>query len=131
MTYSHPWGASPAIFITQGIFGIKPLKPGFDEFQIKLQPGEIKKAYIRVPTIKGEISISYQLDQNMKFENIDIIVPANTRASVMFPMEYIDEDMVYINDQPVEISSKELYGYLWLDSGEYKIQKEVYEEDLK
>lgn len=67
----------------------------------------------------------------MKFENINIIVPANTKAIVMLPMEYIDENMVYINDQLVEMSSRGQYKCVWLESGEYKIQKEVYEEDTK
>ena len=31
--WNHPWGAAPANMIPRGLFGIRPLKPGFAEFE--------------------------------------------------------------------------------------------------
>lgn len=59
MTLSHPWGASPGCSIVQGMFGITPVKAGFSEFNIKLQPGSIASASVNAPSIRGTIEASY------------------------------------------------------------------------
>lgn len=75
MSKAHAWGASPGIMMVQGMFGIKPTSPGFDTFDVKMQPGGISNASVRVPTLKGEISASYQLDSagNVSGSNISSI----------------------------------------------------------
>ncbi|MFD1124764.1 family 78 glycoside hydrolase catalytic domain [Lentilactobacillus raoultii] len=83
MTFSHPWGSAPITQIVSGMFGIKPLKPGFKEFQIKLQPGTVSRAAIKVPTIKGTILVAYQKTGSKL--SVKVTVPANTHAIVYLP----------------------------------------------
>ncbi len=122
MTYSHPWGASPAALITQGIFGIIPTQPGFDEFQVKLQPGKIKKAAIDVPTNKGEIHVSYSMDKNDQFKRIEIIVPANTNAIVSIPVENIGNQDILLDDRAEKFKEKDNFVYKTLNSGTHVIE---------
>lgn len=83
MTLSHPWGASPACSIAQGMFGIMPTKAGFEEFSIKLQPGEIASAEIKAPTVKGTVSAAYSITGDGI--NVSVGVPVNTMATVYLP----------------------------------------------
>lgn len=122
MTYSHAWGASPACFIVNGIFGIKPIKQGFEEFQIKIQPGKLENAEIKVPTIKGSIEVAYELKQNKMLAKIRIVVPSNTTAYVMLPVDRIEEaDLLWAADLQIkEVTEK--YYCISLTAGEYEIQ---------
>lgn len=54
----HGWSAVPAYFYQAYILGVKPLKPGFELFEVKpLLPG-IDRASGTVPTAYGNISVS-------------------------------------------------------------------------
>ncbi len=53
----HGWSAVPSYFYQAYILGVKPLKPGFELFQVKpLLPG-IDRASGTVPTPHGNISV--------------------------------------------------------------------------
>lgn len=103
MTFSHPWGASPAAFIVQGMFGIEPKEAGFTEFDVKLQPGQVKEASVKVPVIKGDIEVSYLLDQNNLLEKIVIKIPSNTIANVKIPEAYIKGKDLYMKKSRLEM----------------------------
>ncbi|MBQ3869408.1 MAG: hypothetical protein II777_02580 [Clostridia bacterium] len=60
MTFSHPWATAPAYCITAGIFGIKPLSPGFERFSVKFQRKGLRRAGISVPTVRGTVSASFE-----------------------------------------------------------------------
>ncbi len=88
MTYSHPWSSAPANALAYGMFGIKPTKPGFKTFDIKLQPGNLEYAKIKVPTIKGHIEVEYNLNIFTDSETevcVNAKIPVNTTAKVFIP----------------------------------------------
>ena len=125
MTYSHPWGASPACFITNGIFGIKPIKPGFKEFEIKLQPNNnINKMKIKTPTIKGKIEVSYELKNNGTFSEIRVFIPSNTTAYLMLPINRIEDKAILKKQGFVVDEDVDNYYSIPLNAGEYVIQME-------
>ncbi|MCM1257611.1 MAG: family 78 glycoside hydrolase catalytic domain [Roseburia sp.] len=121
MTYSHPWGASPSMLITEGIFGIKPIKPGFEEFQIKLQPGEIRSAYIKTPIIKGTIEVSYLLDESFSFQELQLTVPSNTNSVVYVPKEILKVDEVYVDNNYSHLKENEECFIIELSAGGHVI----------
>ena len=84
MTWSHPWGSTPGSQIVRGMFGIQPLKAGFEEFQVKFQPGDVAEASVKVPTVKGSIRAGYTKGED-SFE-CQVTVPANTTAVVYVPL---------------------------------------------
>lgn len=124
MTYSHPWGASPICFITNGIFGIKPVSPAFEEFQVKLQPKGVESARIKVPTIKGDIQVAYQLDKKGFLSEIKVEVPSNTRAYLMIPQDMVEDEKSLFENMDVEENSEEGYYNIQLTAGKYSIQKD-------
>jgi hypothetical protein len=85
MTFSHPWGAAPASAIAQGMFGIHPLDAAFETFQIKIQPGGVPTASIKMPTVRGAIQAAYAFDSENRM-TATLKIPANTKARVSLPV---------------------------------------------
>ena len=101
MSYSHGgWGSAPANNIARGLFGIQPLAPAFNTFQIKPQPGGLAWAQYKKPTIKGPISVEF-IKEDDRFE-MTVTVPANTRANVYVPRMDKDHAEVTVNDETRE-----------------------------
>ncbi|MGE5458288.1 MAG: amylo-alpha-1,6-glucosidase, partial [Methanococcaceae archaeon] len=55
-TNNHAWAASPCYLLGAYVAGIKPLKPGFAEYQIMPVLGGLTAIAASVPTVKGMIS---------------------------------------------------------------------------
>ena len=97
MTLSHPWGAAPAALMVNGMLGIRPTRPGFREFDICPQIGDLPYVSARIPTAKGEIVVS--LGQNGEAYEAEITVPANTSANVRLPRLPGGSDTLFVNGQ--------------------------------
>lgn len=82
--WSHAWSTAPANLIPRWIMGIQPLEPGFRRFKIKPQPGPLEAAEIRLPTVKGTISVQFR-SHRCKFE-IDFYVPQGAQADLELPV---------------------------------------------
>ncbi|RIJ76506.1 hypothetical protein D1871_11575 [Nakamurella silvestris] len=82
-TYSHPWAASVAFNLPQGMFGIRPTTAGYDTFDIKPQPAKVNWAHVTVPTLKGRIGVAY--DTVGDRVDVGVTVPANSVARVYVP----------------------------------------------
>jgi hypothetical protein len=97
MTFSHPWGSAPASMIVRGMFGIRPTRPGFSKFEVRPQIGDLPYASIRVPTVKGAITVS--LGQNREAYEAEVTVPPNTKATVYLPAVAGGTDTLFVNNQ--------------------------------
>lgn len=120
MSTAHAWGSSPGSMIVQGMFGIRPISPGFENFQIKLQPGGIQNASIKVPTLKGEIAVSYTLDGNGGISG-QIDVPANSTAVFYIPVTG-DSPNLYIDGNAVNVEISDGYLKTILNPGVHSYQ---------
>lgn len=85
MTFSHPWGSAPASMIARGIFGIKPLKPGYRLFQVRFQNDYLKNTHIMVPTMQGNIKCDVKTFEDRKVYTVS--VPMNTQAEIFIPID--------------------------------------------
>lgn len=74
--WNHAWGAVPANTIPRGLWGIKPLEPGFKEVVIKPQMSDLKSSAVTTPTIRGQITCKYQ-QVSPRHQQYDIELPAN------------------------------------------------------
>ncbi|MDR1417133.1 MAG: hypothetical protein LBJ57_06925, partial [Prevotellaceae bacterium] len=86
MTFSHPWGSAPASAIAQGMFGLQPIDPAFETFQVKIQPGGVRSASIKLPTIRGAVEAAYNLNDGENGITAEVKIPANTKAKVSLPV---------------------------------------------
>ena len=84
MSWSHAWSASPAHIIPRKIMGIQPAEPGYGKIIIKPQPGDLKWAKMKLPTIRGNILVDVAQDPGTSF-TVNTTIPANTTARVYLP----------------------------------------------
>lgn len=113
LTYSHPWAASPAFNIPQGMFGINPTTPGYDTFDIKPQPGTISWGHITSPSAKGQIGAAF--DTVDSHTDVGGYVPANSIARVFVPDEVADGAAVIYEDGSL-ITGRATGGYFEADN---------------
>ena len=55
--WNHAWGTPPLNIITRYVLGVKPLKPGFAEYEVKPRKGKLKNVSGVVPTVAGPIAV--------------------------------------------------------------------------
>jgi alpha-L-rhamnosidase len=84
ISWSHAWSASPAHLIPRLIMGIQPAEPGFGKIIVKPQPGNLKWARMKLPTIHGDILTYLRQNEGVSFD-MNVTIPANTTARVYLP----------------------------------------------
>jgi len=120
--WNHVWGAVPGNIIPRKLMGIEPLTPGWATFQIKPQLGSLKHARIKVPTIRGDIKVNCEQDNDRLL--IQAEIPANTVANIILPAGNSDSNYkLYVDGKPVSYKKGGKYIALTkLPSGIYEIK---------
>jgi alpha-L-rhamnosidase len=111
MTYSHPWAASPAYNVPQGMFGIRPTTPGYATFVVRPQPQSVDWASVTMPTLKGRIGAAFHAVGGRT--DVGAFVPGNTTASVYVPAGGATSDVVYVDGRRAQAVRDR--GYLRVD----------------
>jgi alpha-L-rhamnosidase len=101
MTWNHAWGASPTYIITRKLMGIEPLTPAFEKIQIKPQPGNLREATIKSPTIRGPVKVSFVNNSGSSFL-LDFEIPANTSARLAVPLQGKEVFTLTLNGKEVK-----------------------------
>jgi len=71
----HAFATAPVSFFQRSILGVRPLKPGFEEFTLNPEPMGLKNAAGRVPTPAGEIEVAWTRDGEKEELEIELKVP--------------------------------------------------------
>ena len=82
----HAFSASPVYHMSTSVLGVSPLMPGFKQFQLWLQPCDLKQAEGIVATVNGDIEIKWHLQDADII--LDITVPEGTTAHIKEPPGY-------------------------------------------
>lgn len=117
MTLSHPWGATPGLTIVQGIMGIVPLKPGFEEFRIRIQPGELSALSVKTPSARGIIQANYKKEADQRV--VSVSVPMNSKAKIELS-DINTARKITLNGKAISLDNVE--DGLNLASGKYTIE---------
>jgi hypothetical protein len=126
MGWSHAWSASPAHIIPRKLLGIEPGEAGFGKIIIKPQPGNLKHAAMKLPTIRGEILASFKQEYGVSFE-LNISIPTNTTAKVSIPKiaeNYLLTVDGHIVSEPRIESSRIIIDEVASGTHIFKIQKQ-------
>ena len=89
MTWNHAWGTAPANIITRKLMGIEPIEAGFKTFRIKPQPGNLRLAKIKMPTIRGFIECEWK--KEAETFHFNVVIPANSKALIYLPTNKMDK----------------------------------------
>lgn len=82
-TYSHPWAASPAYLLPEGLLGIRPVTAGFRRFAVIPQPGDVLWADGVLPVNSGDITVSWRKGADVV---VDPDVTVDTGGAVPVPL---------------------------------------------
>ncbi|MCW3095228.1 MAG: hypothetical protein JWL77_846 [Chthonomonadaceae bacterium] len=93
--WNHAWGAAPANVIPRLLMGVEPLEPGFRRIRIRPQPGGLKDAKLKLPTIRGSVHVQFAIAPQQV--HLQIEIPANTSAQVWVPRQGIQATSVRVD----------------------------------
>lgn len=105
-TVNHGWSGGGLVVCSQYLCGVAPTKPGFEEFHILPQPGNVTQAQAVVPTEKGNISTAFIQDK-AGFK-MDANIPKGCKALLGVPVRNYRE--IRINGQLVWKKGKYISG---------------------
>lgn len=114
MTWSHPWAASPAYNIPQGMFGIRPTVPGYAEYAVRPQPESVAWAHVTLPTLRGRIGAAFHTVDGRT--DVGVWVPGNSEAAVHVPASGVSDGepgTVYVDGVATPAQGER--GYLRVD----------------
>jgi len=118
--WNHAWGAAPANVIPRKLMGIEPLEPGFRKIRIKPQPGKLKHAEIKHPTIRGDVLVSFDNDPGKSFR-LSVTIPANATADVYLPFRSTSQK-VMLNGENASFVAEGHYAVIKnMGSGSYEL----------
>lgn len=86
LDWNHAWGAVPGNIIVRFVMGIQPMEAGFRKAIIRPYPATLNQAQIVNPTIRGNIRVSFQ-KQNQNDYDFVIELPANMTARFVLPVK--------------------------------------------
>ncbi|MDP9079995.1 MAG: alpha-L-rhamnosidase N-terminal domain-containing protein [Bacteroidota bacterium] len=116
--YSHAWGGSPLLFLSQSILGISPAGPGFRKIKIMPYAGEkITFAKGAVPVGKNtKVKISWRSDANKTYI-YNVVIPKEHSAEYFHPVEFRNWK-ISVNGKKVSYTPQPLL----LNKGNYTVR---------
>ncbi len=99
--WTHAWSTAPVQIIPRKLMGIEPLEPGFGKVLIEPRPGNLAKANVRYPTIRGPISVAFDRGNALDYFHLTVSIPANMTAEVALPLSGKSPGNVTCDGQPV------------------------------
>ena len=80
---NHGWGAWPATTMVSRVAGIRPLRPGYEEFLVDPRPGGLTHIAVRFMTVRGEISVTWK--ETGTQARLLVECPPQTSATIVVP----------------------------------------------
>jgi hypothetical protein len=85
-TINHAWTGGPLTLLSQYVAGIAPTQPGYAEFQVLPELGDLTQVAANVASSKGAISVDIQRGPPFALQ---VVVPPATRATVGVPIDVV------------------------------------------
>ena len=83
LDWNHSWATVPLHIIPRGLFGIRPMTPGFTSFTVNPRLAFLDYAQLEHPTVRGTIKIEVRRTKDEEVE-MKLEVPEGTKASIIF-----------------------------------------------
>lgn len=97
-THNHAWSGGPLINLSANVGGVAPDTPGYDQYHVIPQLGTLNQVSVSVPSIKGDIKVDINRDQEAQTYEMSLVSPENTVARVAVPRFEMENTRVYANN---------------------------------
>ncbi|KAK9799110.1 putative Glycoside hydrolase family 78 protein [Seiridium cardinale] len=96
---AHGWSTGIVPLLSNYVLGVKPVKPGFEEWSVRPNTGDLDWARGVVPTPQGDISVQWTLDGT----GIDLCVdaPPSTHGVIGVPSDGFSSSRIMVNGELV------------------------------
>ena len=84
-SYNHAWSGGPLTLLSQYVAGVRPLSPGYEEFEIVPQLGRLRHVRARIASPRGMIELAFRREQDSLAGTLT--VPPQTTGYVELPYE--------------------------------------------
>jgi alpha-L-rhamnosidase len=81
---AHGWSSGATSAMSRYVLGVRPVAPGYKQWLVKPQPGNLQWAVGTVPTPAGAISVKWGRANSSTFQ-MDVTVPAGTSGCIAIP----------------------------------------------
>ncbi|KAH8202246.1 hypothetical protein TruAng_003623 [Truncatella angustata] len=117
---AHGWSTGIVPLMVNYVLGVKPIKPGFEEWSVRPHAGGLSWARGVVPTPRGNISVQWTTDNRQ----IDICVdaPPGTYGTIGVVSSRFQEGMVVINGELEWSRGKSVAGRAVLVNGHIELK---------
>ena len=78
---------APATVLPKFVGGVRPTNPGFSAFDIKPTMDGLQYASVKVPTVKGMVSVEWRQTSDSKDYTLMAAIPVNSVATVYLPKQ--------------------------------------------
>ncbi len=119
LDWNHAWGAAPANIIPRYIIGLQPIEPGFRRMRLKPQPSTLGSATATIPTIQGDVKVSFSNKPGESFE-LHVEIPANSEMEIWMP-RIGKSSAIRINGKLVKTKKNGNHLTVTLGSGKYHL----------
>ncbi len=85
-TINHAWAGGPLTLMSQYVAGVAPTQPGYAQFQVLPQLGDLTQVAANVASRKGAISVDIKLGPPFTMQ---VVVPTATSATVGVPISAV------------------------------------------
>ncbi len=96
---NNVWATAPANIIPRYLMGVQPLEPGFGKILVRPQPGSLRQASLKMPTVRGTVHMKFENEPDKRF-TMEVTIPANTTARVCLPNMDNPDVVVLVNGTP-------------------------------
>ena len=113
----HAWSAAPTHDLMAHVAGIRPTQPGWEEFDVHIEPCGLSWLRCTVPTPRGDVALSYHYRTDISpvdpmgsriplstiapAVTVSLTVPTGTRAHVRIPLHNIERPSITLNGKTV------------------------------
>jgi len=123
---NHGWGGAPLLIASKYIAGIAPITPGYKQFSIKPQLGNLNYLFTTVPTVNGNITL--EIKRENRRSTFKVNVPIGTSAEIKIPSDIIlkvSVSKIFLNGKEVVVDKSKNEKYcLGLQQGEWVLELE-------
>lgn len=84
-TTNHAWSGGGLTILSQYVCGVAPTEVGYKAYRIAPQPTGLKEAETLVPTVKGNIKVSFKDDE--KNFQLQVSSPQGAQATICLPSQ--------------------------------------------